>query len=96
MPAELVFQPPISWHPVKHSVPAAQTQPDGSVRYDPLEDAFKAFSKGEPVLVMDDESRENEGDLILAAVHATPEKLAWMIRYTRQASLDSYLSGSLR
>ena len=38
--------------------------------------------RGEIVVVTDDDDRENEGDLILAAVHATPEKMAFIIRHT--------------
>ncbi len=45
-------------------------------------DAIKAFEAGEIVVVTDDDDRENEGDLIVAAVHATPEKLAFIIRNT--------------
>ena len=41
--------------------------PQESVR-----DAIDAFTRGEIVIVTDDDDRENEGDLILAAVHATP------------------------
>jgi 3,4-dihydroxy 2-butanone 4-phosphate synthase/GTP cyclohydrolase II len=37
---------------------------------------------GRMVVIMDDEDRENEGDLIMAAEHATPEAVAFMIRYT--------------
>lgn len=45
-------------------------------------EALKAFERGEIVVVTDDDDRENEGDLILAAVHATPEKLAFIVRHT--------------
>ncbi len=45
-------------------------------------DAIRAFEKGEMVVVMDDDDRENEGDLIVAAVHCTPENMAMMIRHT--------------
>jgi 3,4-dihydroxy 2-butanone 4-phosphate synthase/GTP cyclohydrolase II len=38
-----------------------------------------ALRAGRPVIVADDESRENEGDAIIAAQFATPETLAWMI-----------------
>lgn len=48
-----------------------------------MEDALAAFKRGEFLVVMDDESRENEGDLILAARHCTTEKMAWMIKHTR-------------
>lgn len=47
-----------------------------------LEDALKDFSAGKMVIVMDDENRENEGDLILAAEFVTPEKMAFIIRHT--------------
>ncbi len=45
-------------------------------------DAVAALKRGEIVVVTDDEDRENEGDLILAAVHAKPEKLAFIVRHT--------------
>ena len=47
-----------------------------------IDDAIAAFAKGEIVVVTDDDDRENEGDLVLAAVHATSEKLAFIIRNT--------------
>lgn len=45
-------------------------------------DAIRAFENGEIVVVMDDDDRENEGDLIVAAVHCTAEKMAFIIRHT--------------
>ena len=45
-------------------------------------EAIRAFEKGEIVVVTDDDDRENEGDLIVSAVHATPEKLAFIVRHT--------------
>ncbi|GAB3919754.1 riboflavin biosynthesis protein RibBA [Microlunatus endophyticus] len=47
-----------------------------------VETAVRQFAAGRPVVVADDESRENEGDLIFAADLATPELMAFMIRYT--------------
>ena len=47
-----------------------------------IRQAIDAFAQGEIVVVTDDDDRENEGDLILAAVHATPEKMAFIIRNT--------------
>lgn len=47
-----------------------------------IEQAIKDIAAGRPVIVVDDEDRENEGDLIFAAQHATPELLAFMVRYT--------------
>ena len=45
-------------------------------------DALRAFEAGEIVVVTDDDNRENEGDLIVAAVHCTPEKMAFIVRHT--------------
>ena len=47
-----------------------------------VEDAIAAIGRGEIVVVVDDEDRENEGDLIMAAQHATPEDIAFFVRYT--------------
>jgi 3,4-dihydroxy 2-butanone 4-phosphate synthase / GTP cyclohydrolase II len=45
-------------------------------------EAIAAIAAGELVVVVDDDDRENEGDLIMAASKATPEQLAFMIRHT--------------
>ncbi len=47
-----------------------------------VNEAIEAFARGEIVIVTDDDDRENEGDLILAASHCTPEKMAFIIRNT--------------
>jgi 3,4-dihydroxy 2-butanone 4-phosphate synthase/GTP cyclohydrolase II len=47
-----------------------------------VETAIKAFAKGEIVVVTDDDDRENEGDLFVAASLCTPEKMAFIIRHT--------------
>jgi 3,4-dihydroxy 2-butanone 4-phosphate synthase/GTP cyclohydrolase II len=47
-----------------------------------IEDAITAIKTGRPVIVVDDEDRENEGDLIFAAELATPELVAFTVRYT--------------
>jgi 3,4-dihydroxy 2-butanone 4-phosphate synthase/GTP cyclohydrolase II len=47
-----------------------------------IEQAVADIAAGRAVIVVDDEDRENEGDLIFAAEHATPEMLAFMVRYT--------------
>jgi 3,4-dihydroxy 2-butanone 4-phosphate synthase/GTP cyclohydrolase II len=44
--------------------------------------AIEAFKRGEIVIVTDDDDRENEGDLIVAAAFCTPEKMAFIIRHT--------------
>ena len=51
----------------------------GSTR---IERAIAEIAAGRPVVVVDDEDRENEGDLIFAAELATPELVAFMVRYT--------------
>jgi 3,4-dihydroxy 2-butanone 4-phosphate synthase/GTP cyclohydrolase II len=48
----------------------------------PIEDAVAAIGRGEIVVVVDDEDRENEGDLIMAAEFATQEKIAFFVRHT--------------
>jgi 3,4-dihydroxy 2-butanone 4-phosphate synthase/GTP cyclohydrolase II len=47
-----------------------------------IERAIADVAAGRPVIVVDDEDRENEGDLIFAAARATPELLAFTVRYT--------------
>ncbi|MDQ4032800.1 MAG: bifunctional 3,4-dihydroxy-2-butanone-4-phosphate synthase/GTP cyclohydrolase II [Actinomycetota bacterium] len=47
-----------------------------------IDRAIAEVAAGRPVIVVDDQERENEGDLILAAARATPELLAFMVRYT--------------
>lgn len=47
-----------------------------------IERAIADIAAGRPVIVVDDEDRENEGDLIFAAEKATPELVAFMVRYT--------------
>jgi 3,4-dihydroxy 2-butanone 4-phosphate synthase/GTP cyclohydrolase II len=47
-----------------------------------VEDAIEAIGRGEIVVVVDDEDRENEGDLIMAAEAVTPEKIAFFLAHT--------------
>ena len=49
---------------------------------DTIETALLEIAAGRPVVVVDDEDRENEGDIIFAAEHATPELLAFTVRYS--------------
>ncbi|TQK70863.1 MULTISPECIES: bifunctional 3,4-dihydroxy-2-butanone-4-phosphate synthase/GTP cyclohydrolase II [unclassified Nocardioides] len=53
-----------------------------SVRLDPVERAIADIAAGRAVVVVDDEDRENEGDIIFAASKATPELMAFTIRYS--------------
>ena len=50
---------------------------------DSIEDALKDFREGKFVIVVDDEDRENEGDLIMAAEMITPEKVNFMLKNAR-------------
>jgi len=59
------------------AAPPAQNGPD---MLDPVADAIQAFARGEIVAVTDDDDRENEGDLIVAASLCTTEKMAFIIR----------------
>lgn len=51
-------------------------------KLDTVEEAIKAIADGEMVVVVDDDDRENEGDLIAAASKITPEQMAFMVRHT--------------
>jgi 3,4-dihydroxy 2-butanone 4-phosphate synthase/GTP cyclohydrolase II len=46
-----------------------------------IEDAVHRIARGEPVVVVDDSDRENEGDLVMAAEKATPEAIAFVLRH---------------
>ncbi|MFI8775897.1 3,4-dihydroxy-2-butanone-4-phosphate synthase [Brachybacterium paraconglomeratum] len=52
------------------------------LRLDPVPAAIAEIAAGRPVVVVDDEDRENEGDLILAAATATPEQVAFAVRHS--------------
>lgn len=55
---------------------------ENHVELDSVERAVADIAAGKAVVVVDDEDRENEGDLIFAAEMATPELVAFMVRYT--------------
>jgi 3,4-dihydroxy 2-butanone 4-phosphate synthase/GTP cyclohydrolase II len=50
-------------------------------RMEAIREAVDAFRRGEFLLVSDDEDRENEGDLVIAAEHATPQAINFMITH---------------
>src|SRR3954462_9646172 len=58
------------------------TDPSSKVRLDPVERAIADIAAGRAVVVVDDEDRENEGDIIFAASKATPELMAFTIRHS--------------
>ena len=51
--------------------------------FDPIDDLIAEFRNGNMVVLVDDEDRENEGDLVMPAAHATPEAINFMARYGR-------------
>ena len=53
------------------------------LRLNNIEEAIEDFKEGKFVIVVDDEDRENEGDLIIAAEKITPEKVNFMLKYAR-------------
>ena len=86
IPADELFGTPdaftvLSNEPVGsiESVPAVSP---GGVSLNSIEQAVEQLRAGRPIVVIDDEDRENEGDLIFAAALATPELTAFMIRHT--------------
>jgi len=52
------------------------------VKFSSMEEAINQFARGEYVVVMDDEDRENEGDIVMAAQFVTPEKITFALRHT--------------
>ena len=47
-----------------------------------IQTALAELRAGKPIIVVDNENRENEGDIVMSAQHATPEWIAWTIRHT--------------
>ena len=56
--------------------------PAPGTAFSPIDEILADLRAGRMVIILDDEDRENEGDLIMAAEHATPEAVAFMIRHT--------------
>lgn len=76
-PQPLLTEPSDAALPAEVAVPVLPT-----AGLDLIEDAVRAMAAGRPVLVVDNEDRENEGDIIFAAQHATPALMGWTIRYS--------------
>ncbi len=66
----------------KRRMPAAKTRTKAEA-FAPIEDAVSRIRAGGMVIVVDDEERENEGDLTIAAEKVTPEAINFMARYGR-------------
>ncbi|MDA1353183.1 MAG: bifunctional 3,4-dihydroxy-2-butanone-4-phosphate synthase/GTP cyclohydrolase II [bacterium] len=54
---------------------------DAQIKFDSIEDAISEISNGRMVIVVDDEDRENEGDLVMAAHYVTPDAINFMIKH---------------
>ena len=64
------------------SEPVRQVAAARPTGLDTIEDAIDDIRRGRMVIVVDDEDRENEGDLIMAAELVTQERIAFMVRHT--------------
>ena len=72
---------------MKNVIPLGSKGPSASgtgagAGFNSVEEIVAELKAGRMVIIVDDEDRENEGDLIMAAERATPEAVAFMIRYT--------------
>jgi 3,4-dihydroxy 2-butanone 4-phosphate synthase / GTP cyclohydrolase II len=68
--------------PERVRTPAEALPPDDGVSLATVPELVAELRAGRPIIVVDDEDRENEGDFVFAAEHATPELLAFTIRYS--------------
>ena len=67
---------------MSHAFSKPPEAPAASAAFAPVEEIVEEARNGRMVVIVDDENRENEGDLIVAAVHCTPEKMAFIVRHT--------------
>jgi 3,4-dihydroxy 2-butanone 4-phosphate synthase/GTP cyclohydrolase II len=56
---------------------------ESTMPFSSIEDAIAAIARGEMIVVVDDEDRENEGDIVVAGDAITPQAIAFMMRYAR-------------
>jgi hypothetical protein len=66
-----------------------------AVHFDSIDDTVADIKAGKFVIVLDDENRENEGDLIISAQSITSKQMAWFIKHTRCVVLCFRSSPSL-
>jgi 3,4-dihydroxy 2-butanone 4-phosphate synthase/GTP cyclohydrolase II len=64
--------------------------------FNTIEEALLAFKNGNPILVVDDESRENEGDIIFPADAATQEKLNLCASQAKGLDTSPVFAGQVR
>src|SRR5689334_23302050 len=72
----------ITTEPAADAVEAVLDAAEPVIELDGVPLAIDAVRRGLPVIVVDDADRENEGDVILAAAHATAQWVGWTIRHT--------------
>jgi 3,4-dihydroxy 2-butanone 4-phosphate synthase / GTP cyclohydrolase II len=82
VPSKRVIQPPRR-RPQAGNITIAKGARRSDNPIAPVEEAIEAFKAGEMIIVVDDEDRENEGDLTIAAEKVTPEAINFMARYGR-------------
>src|SRR5882724_7662111 len=70
-------------HPAAPGRVAEEAAGSGSGVFSPIEEAIEEIRRGRMVVVCDDETRENEGDLTMAAQFATPEAINFMAKEAR-------------
>ena len=81
IPADELFSATADIDVHEEIVPSHSVRGPGVI-LDTIPQALAAIADGQAIVVIDDEDRENEGDLIFAAAKATPELVAFMIRHT--------------
>eukprot|EP00945_MAST-04E_sp_MAST-4E-sp1_P008861 g8861.t1 len=64
------------------SSPGADIEAEEKLKFDSIEDAVNALRRGEPIVVMDDETRENEGDLMILADRITMRSMKTLLALT--------------
>ena len=64
--------------------------------FSPIKDAIDAIANGKMVIVLDDEDRENEGDLVIASQFATPDAINFMIKHARGLICVSLLEDQVK
>ena len=53
------------------------------MKFETIEEAVRRLQNGDMIILIDDEDRENEGDLVCASQFVTPEKINFMAKYGR-------------
>ncbi|MCE9523178.1 MAG: 3,4-dihydroxy-2-butanone-4-phosphate synthase, partial [Alphaproteobacteria bacterium] len=80
--AEVIFRETNGVVTPNDFMPAVGPKNGEEMRAATVPEAIEAFARGEMVVVTDDDDRENEGDILIAASKCTPEKMAFIIRHT--------------